>query len=158
MSNLNKCLLMGRMSRDVEAHSFADGSKAVNFGFVVNNKKKNQQTGKWEDEPVWLECAAFGKTAEFIDKYFQKGSQAFLEGHLKLDQWNDKNTGEKRSRLKIIVDNAQFVGSKGGERQADKHHSDGPHVDDLGPPPPNEDIPFMWLVPFMVAVGVWSYL
>lgn len=158
MSNLNKVMLLGRVSREIEARSFSDGTKAVNFGFVVNNKKKNQQTGKYEDEPVWLDCSAFGKTADLIDQYLQKGSQAFIEGHLKLDQWNDKTTGEKRTKLKIVVDNVQFIGSK-SERQADKQHDDGPHVDDLDPPPDDGgDIPFSWLIPFIVTVGVWSYL
>src|SRR5205823_13824552 len=84
------------------------------FGFAVNNRKKNAQTGQWEDEPVFLDCEAFnrgefGKTADLIEQYLHKGYQAYIEGHLKLDQWNDKTTGDKRSKLKIVVDNVQFL-------------------------------------------------
>jgi single-strand DNA-binding protein len=138
MANLNKVILIGRLTRDVEARSFNNGGKVVKFGFAVNNRKKNQQTGQWDDEPVYLDCEAFnrgeqGKLADTIEKYCRKGSQICIEGHLALDQWNDKTSGEKRSKLKIVVDSMQLLdgrqqegegggysGSEGGTRSASR--------------------------------------
>jgi single-strand DNA-binding protein len=114
MANLNKVMLIGRLTRDPEVRMFSNGGKVAAFGFAVNNRKKNQQTGQWEDEPCFLDCEAFnrgefGKTADLIEQYLHKGNQAYIEGHLKLDQWADKQTGDKRSKLKIVVDNVQFL-------------------------------------------------
>src|ERR1700724_311587 len=102
VANLNKVMLIGRLTRDPEVRTFSNGGKVAKFGFAVNNRKKNQQTGQWEDEPVFVDVEAFnrgetGKTADLIEQYLRKGYQAYLEGHLKLDQWNDKTTGDKRS-------------------------------------------------------------
>ena len=113
MANLNKVMLIGRLTRDPETRTFANGGKVANFGFAVNNRRKNNSTGQWEDEPVFLDCEAFnrgetGKLADLVEQYLHKGHQAFIEGHLKLDQWTDKE-GQKRSKLKIVVDNVQFL-------------------------------------------------
>jgi single-strand DNA-binding protein len=116
MANLNKVMLIGRLTRDPECRTFTNGGKVAAFGFAVNNRKKNQQTGQWEDDPVFLDCEAFnrgefGKQADLVEQYLAKGRQVFLEGHLKLDQWTDKE-GQKRSKLKIVVDNIQFLDSR----------------------------------------------
>lgn len=104
---------------------FPNGGKIAKFGFAVNNRKKNQQSGQWEDDPVFLDMEAFnrgesGKTADLVEQYLRKGSQAYIEGHLQLDQWTTQ-AGEKRSKLKIVVDNVQFLdpkhdGQGGGQR------------------------------------------
>lgn len=113
MANLNKVLLIGRLTRDPEVRMFANGGKVAHFGFAVNNRKKNPSTGQWEDEPVFLDVEAFnrgdtGKTADMIEQYLRKGHQAFIEGHMKLDQWTGQD-GQKRSKIKIVVDNVQFL-------------------------------------------------
>lgn len=113
MANLNKVMLIGRLTRDPEVRTFGTGGKVAAFGFAVNNKKKNQQTGQWEDEPVFLDIEAFNRQtgrqlADLVEQYFKKGAQFYLEGHLRLDQWQDKNDGSKRSRLKIVLDDFQF--------------------------------------------------
>lgn len=114
MANLNKVMLIGRLTRDPEFRSFANGGRVANFGFAVNNRKKNQQTGEWEDDPVFLDCEAFnrgefGKLADQIERFLKKGSQAYLEGHLRLDQWDDKTTGQKRQKLKVVIDVMQML-------------------------------------------------
>src|SRR5689334_4863631 len=86
MANLNKVMLIGRLTRDPELRSFANGGRVANFGFAVNNRKKNQQTGEWEEEPVFLDCEAFnrgefGKTADLVERFLKKGRQAYIEGH-----------------------------------------------------------------------------
>ncbi|MBI3823082.1 MAG: single-stranded DNA-binding protein [Planctomycetes bacterium] len=147
MANLNKVMLIGRLTRDPEARMFSNGGKVVHFGFAVNNKRKNQQTGQWEDDPVFLDCEAFnrgetGKTADLIEQYLHKGYQAYIEGHLKLDQWADKQTGDKRSKLKIVVDNVQFLEPRrdGQGGQAPRRQDAPPPSSDYdaGPPPPDE--------------------
>jgi single-strand DNA-binding protein len=160
MANLNKVMLIGRLTRDPEVRSFSNGGKVAKFGFAVNNRKKNSQSGQWEDDPVFLDVEAFnrgefGKQADLADQYLRKGAQVFIEGHLQLDQWTSQD-GQKRSKLKIVVDNFQFLEPRGegGGRGAgggsaprrsggdDYDHHDAPPMD---PPPPGraeEDIPF----------------
>jgi single-strand DNA-binding protein len=116
VANLNKVMLIGRLTRDPEVRTFANGGKVAKFGFAVNNRKKDSSTGQWVDDPVFLDVEAFnrgefGKQADLVEQYLAKGRQVFLEGHLKLDQWTDKE-GQKRSRLVVVVDNLQFLDSK----------------------------------------------
>ena len=168
MANLNKVMLIGRLTRDPEVRVFSNGGKVARFGFAVNNRRKNSTTGQWEDEPVFLDIEAFnrgetGKTADLVEQYLHKGSQAFIEGHLQLDQWTAQD-GQKRSKLKIVVDNVQFLEPRGDgtgvQRPAGTspaHRSPGqspmgeepfdssPPEPPLDPPPasrPEEDIPF----------------
>ncbi len=113
MANLNKVMLTGRLTRDPEVRMFANGGKVAKFGYAVNNKRKNPQTSQWEDEPVFLDVEAFnrgetGKQADLVEQYLRKGSQVFIEGHLQLDQWKAQD-GTNRSKLKIVVDNFQFL-------------------------------------------------
>ena len=120
MANLNKVMLIGRLTRDPEVRTFANGGKVAAFGFAVNNRKKNPQTDQWEDEPVFLDVKAYNreagrKLADLAEQYLKKGHQAYIEGHLVLEEWQDKNDGSKRQKLKIVVDNFQFL-----ERRADK--------------------------------------
>jgi single-strand DNA-binding protein len=125
MANLNKVMLIGRLTRDPEMRTFSNGGKVANFGFAVNNRRKNQQTGQWEEDPVFLDVEAFNreqgrKLADQVEQYFQKGRQFYLEGHLRLDQWTDKD-GQKRSKLKVVLEDFQFLeprpdGGDGGSR------------------------------------------
>src|SRR5687767_866254 len=95
MANLNKVMLIGRLTRDPEVRMFSNGGKVAKFGFAVNNRRKNQQSGQWEDEPVFLDVEAFnrgefGKQADLVEQYLRKGSQVFIEGHLKFEQWTSQ--------------------------------------------------------------------
>jgi single-strand DNA-binding protein len=112
MANLNKVMLIGRLTRDPETRTFANGGKVANFGFAVNNKKKNPSTGQWEDEPVFLDIKAFNretgrKLADVVEQYMRKGQQFYLEGHLHLDQWTNQE-GQKQSKLRIVLEDFQF--------------------------------------------------
>lgn len=144
MANLNKTQLIGRLTRDPETRMMASGLKIANVGFVVNNRKKNASSGQWEEEPVFVDCTAFGKTAELVEQYLRKGSQAYIEGHLKLDQWEDKNGGGKRSKLSVIIDNVQFLDSRQQQkgRSEPQQQSQYQPADDLPPGPGDENIPF----------------
>jgi single-strand DNA-binding protein len=114
MANLNKVLLIGRLTRDPEMVAFANGGRLAKFGFAVNNRKMNQSTGQWEDEPVFLDVEAHNretgrKLADLVEQYLKKGHQVYLECHLKLDSWNDKTTGDKRTKLKLVLNDMQFL-------------------------------------------------
>ncbi len=125
MANLNKVLLIGRLTRDPEVRAFANGGKVAKFGFAVNNRRKNTATGQWEDEPVFVDVDVFnrgeqGRQADLVEQSLHKGSQIFIEGHLRLDQWTSQD-GQKRSRLYVRADNFQFLeprgdGGEGGSR------------------------------------------
>jgi single-strand DNA-binding protein len=114
MANLNKVILIGRLTRDPESRSFPNGGKVSKFGFAVTNRKRNSQTGQWEDEPMFIDCEVynrgeFGKQADLVSDRCRKGTQIMVEGRLHLDQWDDKTTGQKRSKHKIVVDNVQLL-------------------------------------------------
>jgi single-strand DNA-binding protein len=160
MANLNKVLLIGRLTRDPEVRTFPTGGKVARFGFAVNNRAKNRDTGQWEDVPVWLDCEVFnrgefGKKADLAQQYLKKGRQIFIEGHLRLDSWSGQD-GQKRSKLVIVVDDFQFLESKpeGGAGQSASvpaasraSFDDGPIPTDempefSKPGPADEDIPF----------------
>ena len=163
MANLNKVMLIGRLTRDPEVRVFSNGGKVAKFGFAVNNRRKNSQTGQMEDDAVFLDIEAFNrgevfKQADLCEQYLRKGHQAFIEGHLQLDQWTSQD-GQKRSKLKIVVDNVQFLEPRGdGPRapsggSAPSRRPTGPSSGDdydqneppMDPPPPgraDEDIPF----------------
>jgi single-strand DNA-binding protein len=126
MANLNKVMLIGRLTRDPESRTFPSGGKVAHFGFAVNNRRKNSSTGEWEDEPVFLDCEVFNrgetnKLADRVEQTLRKGQQIFIEGHLKLDQWTSQD-GQKRSRLKVVVDNFQYL----------EPRSDGPRGEGSG--------------------------
>ena len=113
MANLNKVMLIGRLTRDPVVRTFASGGKVANFGFAVNNKKKNPATGQWEDEPVFIDIEAFNRgekgrqLADLAEQYMHKGHQFYLEGHLRFDQWT--KDGQKMTKLKVVLDDFQFL-------------------------------------------------
>jgi single-strand DNA-binding protein len=117
VATLNRVMLIGRLTRDPEGRDFQGGGRVAKFGFAVNNRKKNQNSGEWEDVPVFLDCEAFSrqegrKLADLVLQHLKKGSQVYVEGALHLDEWADKKTGEKRSKLKVVVGDIQFLDAK----------------------------------------------
>jgi single-strand DNA-binding protein len=120
MANLNKVMLIGRLTRDPEVRTFSNGGKVANIGFAVNNRKKNQQTGAWEDDPCYLDLKAFnrgeeggpGRKLADLCANLRKGQQVYFEGHLVWEQWEDKNGGGKRSAVKVVVDDLQYLEPK----------------------------------------------
>jgi len=146
MANLNKVMLIGRLTRDPEVRMFSNGGKVAKFGFAVNNRRKNQQTGQYEDEPVFLDIEAFnhgdyGKKADLVEQYLHKGSQVFIEGHMVLDQWTAQD-GQKRSKLKIVLDNMQFLEPRtdgGGGRASSSGGGGGGYQRRQDAPPPSHN-------------------
>jgi len=123
MANLNKVMLIGRLTRDPEMKTFANGGKVANMGFAVNNRRKNPDTDEWEDVPVWLDLKAFDrengrKLADVAERFLYKGAQVYIEGHLVLEEWTGKEDGKKQSKVKVYVDQMQFLEKKNDDAAA----------------------------------------
>ena len=110
MANLNKVMLIGNLTRDPELRVTPKGTAICTFSLAVNRKFKDESGGERE-EVTYVDIEAWGKSGENISKYCTKGRPLFVEGRLRLDQWEDKTTKEKRSRMKVVCENFQFLGS-----------------------------------------------
>jgi single-strand DNA-binding protein len=113
MANFNKVILLGNLTRDPELRYLPSQMAVVDLGIAVNHRFKTAQ-GEDREEVMFIDCTAFGKQAEVIKQYCQKGKPLLVEGRLKLDTWDDKQTGQKRSKHKITIENFQFVGGRDG--------------------------------------------
>lgn len=122
MPSYNKTLLMGHLTRDPELRATPKGTPICQFGLAVNRQFKDE-SGATKDEVTFIDVEAWGKQAETIAKYCTKGKPLFIEGRLKLDSWEDKTTGQKRQKLKVVLESFQFVG--GGEKSQDGHQASG---------------------------------
>ena len=111
MSGYNRAILMGNMTRDPEIKHTQSNTAVAKFGLAMNRKFKTA-AGESREEVTFVECEAWGKVAEVIAQYHQKGSPILVEGRLKMDEWADKTTGEARSRLVVSCDRFEFVGGK----------------------------------------------
>ena len=112
MPSFNKVILMGNFTRDPELRFLPNNTAVCDIGLAVNDRYQNKSTGQWEDRPNFVDCTAFGRTAENISKFFGKGRPIFIEGKLRFEQWEDRQSGQKRSKLKVVIDTWQFVDSK----------------------------------------------
>ena len=112
MPNYNKVILMGRLTRDPEVRYSANGTAITNIGLAVNRNWRNQD-GQTQEEVTFVDVTAFGKRGEAVGQYLKKGRPIFIEGHLRMEQWDDKQTGQKRSKLAIIMDAFEFIDSRG---------------------------------------------
>lgn len=108
----NKVTLIGNLTKDPELKKLPSGSSIVSFTLGLN-RKYTKENGEKVEESTFVDCTAFGKPAEIIAEYNRKGSKLYVEGRLKQDVWDDKATGQKRSKLAVIVDNFELLGVKG---------------------------------------------
>jgi len=113
MPNLNRVMLMGNLTRDPELRYLPSNTPVVNLGLAVNRRWRNQQN-EMQEETTFVDCEAFGRTAEVLSQYLRKGRPVFLEGRLRLDQWQDRDGGN-RSKLKVVVESFEFIDSRGGD-------------------------------------------
>lgn len=125
MANLNKVMLIGNLTRDPELRHTPKGSAVTDLGLAVNRKIQDGNGG-WKDETTFVDVTVWGSSAENANKYLSKGRGVFVEGRLQMDTWDDKATGQKRSKLKVVADNLQFLpDGKGGSRQANEENHGG---------------------------------
>lgn len=111
MSSYNRVILLGNLTRDVELTYTPSGTAVAQVGLAVNDRRKGTN-GDWIDETTFVDITLWGRTAEVANEYLAKGAQVLIEGRLKLDQWEDKQSGQKRSKLKVVADKMQMLGSK----------------------------------------------
>jgi single-strand DNA-binding protein len=114
MASYNKVILMGNLTRKPEVRYTQSGTAICKLGLAVNRRFKDSATGEWREEPTFVDVTFFGKRGEAFAKYHDKGKPAFIEGSLRLDTWDDKQSGEKRSKLYGVGDDWQFGGGGGG--------------------------------------------
>lgn len=113
MANLNKVLLIGNLTRDPELRYIQSGTAVLDLRLAVNRRVKKSD-GTWGDEAAFIDVTVWSKLAENCAEYLSKGRPVFVEGYLRLDEWEDKKTGDKRSKLKVTADNVQFLGGRPG--------------------------------------------
>lgn len=114
MPSLNKVILIGNLTRDPEIKHTASGTAVGDIGLAVNRVTKDEQ-GEKREEVTFIDVTLWGRTAELAGQYLAKGRPVLIEGRLHLDQWQDKETGANRSKLKVVATNVQFLG--GGTRE-----------------------------------------
>ncbi len=144
MANLNKVFLMGNLTRDPQLSYLPSQTAVVEFGLAMNRTYKKQD-GTQGQESCFVDCQMFGKRAEVINKYLKKGDPLFLEGRLKYDQWNAQD-GSKRSKLRVFVENFEFLGRGGGQGGGGgggaPDSAELPEPPEPFAPPTDDDIPF----------------
>ncbi len=113
MPNYNKVILMGNLTRDPEVKYTSGGTAIAKLGMAINRTWTNKE-GQKQEETTFVDVDAFGRQAEVIGQYLKKGRPVMIEGRLKLDQWDDKQTGQKRSKLGVTLEGFQFLDSGGG--------------------------------------------
>jgi single-strand DNA-binding protein len=142
MPSLNKVMLMGNLTRDPELRVTPKGTSICQFALAINRQFK-MESGESREEVIYVDIEAWGKQGETIAKYCVKGRPLFVEGRLRLDQWEDKNTKEKRSRMKVVLEQFQFLGdSRGGGAGASAaapagEYDQTPSPERHAPPPRN---------------------
>ena len=145
MASFNKVILMGNLTRDPELRYTPKGTAIARIGLAVNRVWKTE-TGESKEEVTFVDCDAYGRTGETIGQYLKKGSPVLVEGRLRLHTWEDKNTKQKQSKLRVDVENFKFVGpsNRGGEGAPapSRPAAAAPEAPEAEPPPEHDDVPF----------------
>lgn len=131
MQGFNKVILAGNLTRDPEMRYTPSGTAVARLGLAVNRKWKDAQTNEMKEEVTFVDVDAWGKQAEAISQYLKKGRPILLEGRLKLDQWEDKNTHQKQSKLRVVMESFTFLdsgGTRDGGGGGGDFNSGGPAV------------------------------
>lgn len=152
MANFNKVILAGNLTRDPEMRYTPKGTAVARIGLAINRTWKNE-AGESQTEATFVDVEAFGRQAEVIAQYMKKGRPFLVEGRLKLDQWEDKNTHQKQSKLKVILEGFSFIDSRQGDGSGAPSAGPrpaapagapaaGPAAEPEPPPHEEDDLPF----------------
>jgi single-strand DNA-binding protein len=153
MASFNKVILMGNLTRDPELRYTPKGTAVAKVGLAVNRVWKTE-TGEQKEEVTFVDIDVFGRTAENVGQYMRKGSPILIEGRLRLDTWEDKQTQQKRSKLGVVAETVQFLSSgrpaEGGEARprpaattsSPAKAAPAAAADEDMPPPEQDDVPF----------------
>ena len=121
--SINRVIISGRLTREPELRSTAGGMAVMGFGVAVNDRRKNQQSGEWEDYPNFIDCTMFGARAESVSRFLSKGTKVSIEGKLRWSQW--ERDGQKRSKIDVIVDELEFMSSRNDQSSYGGGHTGG---------------------------------
>jgi single-strand DNA-binding protein len=145
MASFNKVVLLGNVTRDPELRYIANGTAVTDIGLAINDRRKTA-TGEWVEETTFVDVTLWGRTAEIAGEYVTKGSPLLIEGRLKLDTW--EKDGKKNSKLRVVCDRMQLLGSKGdgprgggGQGRARPANRGSQAGDEFGQPEPDYDAP-----------------
>ena len=137
MASFNKVILIGNLTRDPEVKYSSKGMAVGKISLAMNRKWKSE-SGEMKEEVTFVECDAFGKTAETIAQYVKKGQPFMVSGRLKMDSWEDKQSGQKRSRLGVVIEEFQFLGGK-SDGEARPAAREKPAESNAAPKDPEDD-------------------
>ena len=110
--SINRVVISGNLTRDPELRATTSGTSVLSLGVAVNDRRRNQQTGEWEDYPNYIDCTMFGARADALSRILAKGTKVAIEGKLRWSQW--ERDGQKRSKIEVIVDELEILTSRDG--------------------------------------------
>lgn len=123
--SINRAIVSGNLTRDPELRATPGGTQVLGFGVAVNDRRRNQQTGEWEDYPNFIDCTMFGNRAEALSRILCKGMKVAIEGKLRYSSWEDKNGGGRRSKVEIIPDEVVLMSQNPNGQQAPQYAPQG---------------------------------
>lgn len=154
MASFNKVILLGNLTRDPQVKYTPSGTAVAEVGMAVSRSWFDKQANQRKEETTFVDVTLWGRTAEIAGEYLAKGRQVLIEGRLQLDQWDDRETGQKRSKLRVVGENMTMVGPRpdGGSRSSSNSPASEPHPAEYSQepdhsnggfePPPSGDVPF----------------
>ncbi len=113
MASFNKVILVGNLTRDPQVKYTTGGTAVTEIGLAVNRRWLDKQSNQWKDETTFVDITLWGRTAEIAGEYLAKGRSVLIEGRLQLDTWDDRESGQKRSKLRVVGENMTMLGGKG---------------------------------------------
>ena len=138
--SLNKVLLAGNLTRDPQVKFFANERALADFSIATNRRYKGGD-GQMKEEVTYVDIEAWGRTAELVGQYLTKGQPCFIEGRLRLDSWEDKQSGARRSKLKVVADSVQFLSARGGSEGGAPRAEGGAPAPMAERPAPRQEAP-----------------
>lgn len=143
--SINRVNISGNLTRDPELRMTSGGTQVLSFGVAVNDRRRNPQSGEWEDYPNFVDCTMFGARAEAVSRYLSKGSKVAIEGKLRYSSW--ERDGQRRSKLEVIVDDIEFMNARPASSPSASPAAGGGEPQYTVPEAPaleiaDEDIPF----------------
>ena len=153
--SINRVNISGNLTRDPELRATSSGTQVLSFGVAVNDRRRNPQTGDWEDYPNFVDCTMFGTRAEAVKRYLSKGSKVAIEGKLRYSSW--ERDGQRRSKLEVIVDEIEFM-SRGQQGEGSGYAPTTSYGQQGGyaPAPATQQAPAPMAAPVPPAVDVYD--
>ena len=111
--SINRVLITGNLTRDPELRATGSGMSVLKMGVAVNDRRKNPQSGEWEEVPNYIDVVVFGTRGESLSRFLSKGAKVAVEGKLRWSSWEDKDSGAKRSKIEVIADDIEFMSARG---------------------------------------------